>query len=276
LRSLAWQKSPLNESLWFGRFEVLGLLGRGSQAVSLDVIDWQTAQAAVAKVFELAGARDWKQLELAKREAEAVRSVDHARLPQFIHTWSDGDDAVRILFTRKIAGEPLSAFFSRSERRRRQMLAPLMRDLLSALAALHASETVMVHRDVKPDNVIVRVSVQDELEFHLIDFGVVGFPSKATQSTLGSGTLGFMAPEQMYGAFDQRSDLFALGMTATCLLAGQEPHALPRRGIEVDVASAAPGLQRSLVDVLQKMVKHDPAARFATAREVARALDAAR
>lgn len=174
--------------------------------------------------------------------------------------------------------EPRSAL---DLRRRRGKLAPsrvlgLLRQCCKALAAVH--ETGVVHRDVKPENLLIqRENGRDALR--LVDFGIA--------STIGSmprvaGTLLYMAPEQLRGApVDPRSDLYALACVGFELLAGRPAFA---RDTNIDIARAqleepppsvltsCPDLHPAIDAVLQRCLEKDPEARYPDAAALELAL----
>lgn len=134
-------------------------------------------------------------------------------------------------------------------------------DLCDALSELHESfEQPIIHRDVKPSNVIV-----SERRLTLIDLGIARlFQKDAERDTVRLGTPGYAPPEQYgYGQTSVRSDVYALGMTLAFCLTGEEPSQQLRANEFVD-----PRIPVFLRPVLCKAAQFDPAQRYASAREL--------
>lgn len=132
--------------------------------------------------------------------------------------------------------------------------------VLDVLDYLHRLTPPVIHRDVKPGNLVLR----PDGRVMLIDFGSVRTALAAEGGSTLVGTFGYLAPEQLHGAATPTTDLYSLGMTLAALAAGQEATALPRSGLTLDCARILPeGRLRALVAA---MTAPDPAARPASAR----------
>ena len=145
--------------------------------------------------------------------------------------------------------------------------------LLPVLDYVHSKR--MVHRDIKPDNIIVR---RQDGKPVLIDFGAVkeamGTLVNAQGHSVTIGTPGYMPSEQAAGQPVYASDLYSLGLTAIYLLTGKTPDALetdPGTG-EFIWRQAAPNISPSLAGVLDKAIQSHPRDRFSTAKEMLAAL----
>jgi eukaryotic-like serine/threonine-protein kinase len=176
-------------------------------------------------------ASDPRLREYFMREAEALRALSHPNVVQFDELFEHG--AGSVLAMEFIDGEPLDAIVKRHRLRAAAGTIPCMpalralayfEQLLGALAALHALG--IVHRDVKPQNVLVR---RDGI-VKLTDFGIAkhsfGESAHAPMSDAGvaPGTGKYMSPEQVMGAqLDGRSDLYSAAIVLFEMLAGRPP-----------------------------------------------------
>lgn len=155
-------------------------------------------------------------------------------------------------------------------------LRPILNEILQILSVIHAEK--IIHRDVKPDNIILRDHDQKPV---LIDFGAVKesvktiFHSPASSPSIVIGSPGFMPPEQAAGRPTYASDLYSLAMTAIYLLTGKPPQAL-----EVDPMShqllwqtEAPPISANLAAVLSKAIQFNPRDRYQSAQEMLAALE---
>ncbi len=152
--------------------------------------------------------------------------------------------------------------------------------LARALAAVHAAG--LVHRDLKPANVVL----EGDDRVVLADFGLGRLRALAGTDPLRvSGTPMFMAPERLQGgAATPRTDLYALGVTLRCALAGQLPFAAgtvgellveARKGPAVPLARECPAAPAPLVAAIERAMAPDPEQRFGGAEALAAALEAA-
>jgi hypothetical protein len=140
-----------------------------------------------------------------------------------------------------------------------------LREAAQSLDYLHGHAPPIVHRDIKPGNVILR----PDGSYCLVDFGSVRDRLKPEGGSTVVGTFGFMAPEQFQGRAAPRSDVYAVGATALSLLTGSEPEDLPHKGLGIDVEAALRGqVDRRLIAVLKSMLEPDPDRRAASIEAV--------
>ena len=215
------------------------------------------------KQFRLDRAKAWKDVELAEREARILASLSHPRLPRYVTHFEE--DGALYLVMEKIEGESLATIRARGGTLAPGEVERMIAEVGEALGYLHGRAPAVVHRDVKPGNVIRR----PDGSFALVDFGAVRDKLKPQGGSTVVGTFGYMAPEQFQGRASARSDMYGLGATALAMLTGVEPEELPHRGLAVDVENAVPaGTQRPLVRALVAMLTPDPDARVASLDEV--------
>jgi eukaryotic-like serine/threonine-protein kinase len=271
-----------------GRFRVVGVLGRGANGVTFDAVDEMTRSRPVAlKAVALRGMRNWKVLELFEREARALQNLDHPAIPKFVDSFEvDGDsDVVYVLVQRKARGASLQELVESGFRFSPERTTDLFRQLLEVLQYLGELNPVVLHRDVKPGNVVVDINSTESsstgLSVSLVDFGGVnsGIAREAHDNVLTLiGTAGFMAPEQLGGTADVRSDLYACGATMLFVLSGQSPSDVAQRRLKLDVASVVSKEKRlalgNTYTVMQKLLEPAPEDRYQTARDALVALTA--
>ena len=219
----------------------------------------------------LLGAR---AVERVRREAAALARLDH---PNVVAIRDSGqDDGAPYLVMDLVAGEPLSALVGRlSPGEAARIVATLAR----AVQAVH--ETGALHRDLKPQNVVVR----PDGEPVLLDFGLVAADDLPSLTSTGDllGTPRYMAPEQVRGLpADARTDVHALGMILYELATGRAVHEAGTRdrvleavvsGSFVAPRRAKRGLPRDLEKVMLVALALDPRRRYPTAAALAADLD---
>ncbi len=202
-----------------GRFRLLDEIGAGATGAVWRARDVRDGRLVAVKVL---GRHDDIVLQRFVRE-QAVR-VQH---PHVVAPtgWAAVDD--RVLLTMDVvAGGSLAGLLLEHPRLPEGVVAELLDQLLRALDAVHTAG--VVHRDVKPANLLLEPTGAATPHLRLADFGVAGVLGESRLTGAGPvGTLGYAAPEQERGARpDPRQDLYAVGVLGRRLLTGHEP-ALP-------------------------------------------------
>jgi len=245
--------APAGVEVGQGRYVILGSLGAGSQGETLEAVDKREGRPVAIKRFTLRGAKSWKDVELAEREATVLASLSHPSLPRYVEHFEE--DGALYLVMEKVEGESLAARRRRKVPLSHEQVLRFLRDAAISLAYLHGHAPPIVHRDIKPGNVILR----PDGSYCLVDFGSVRDSLKPEGGSTVVGTFGFMAPEQFQGRAAPVSDVYAVGATALSLLSGREPEELPHKGLAIDVEATLRGqVDRKLVAVLRSMLEPDP------------------
>jgi serine/threonine protein kinase len=202
-----------------GRYRLESLLGRGGMGEVWRALDLKMRRPVAVKLLSVHGAGDASLLRRFRHECRTVASIRHEGIMAAYDMGADGD--VFFLVMELLDGENLQRVINQHpaglHTGRALYLAGQIAD---ALAAAHAQQ--IVHRDVKPGNVMVLPG--DRIK--ICDFGIARL-AQATGSTALStmaGTPAYMAPEQCLGeAVDGRTDLYALGCVLYAMLAGHPP-----------------------------------------------------
>ena len=263
----------------FGRYEILRLLGRGAVGeVWLARDPALEREVAIKTLGGLSGLPPEEQAEAKARflrEARAAAALGH---PHIVTIYDVGEeDGVPYIAMELLRGVTLDR-----HARKGHLLPPekvVQLGIEAALALDEAHRAGIVHRDVKPANLVLT----GDGKLKVADFGLAKDPGTALTATDSLvGTPNYMSPEQVAGRpLDGRSDLFSLGVSLWELLAGELPFAgdtvssvlyrvvnePPRPLREV-----RPGLPERLYALLDRMLAKDPAERPATGAEVAREL----
>jgi len=246
-----------------GRYVVRGILGEGAQGTTYEAARTEDGALVAIKRFDVRGARSWKDVELAEREARVLATLDHPLVPRYIEHFEE--DGALYLVMQKVEGETLDAILRRdgplAEHEVRRLLASVDR----ALTYLHGRASPVIHRDIKPRNVVRR----PDGTYVLVDFGAVSELLLRSGGSTVAGTIGFMAPEQLQGRALPQTDVYALGATALSALTGADPDALPHKGLRVDVRAAlGHAVSPGMIDALEQMLEPDPDQRPASLSNV--------
>jgi hypothetical protein len=241
------------EALKEGRFVIVGSLGEGAQGHTFDGVDRREGRPVAIKRFDVRSAKSWKDAELAEREARVLQSLSHPKLPRYVdHFEQDGS---LYLVMEKIEGESLAALRKRGAVLSEDAVVRLLCDASEVLEYLHGRAPPVIHRDLKPGNVLQR----PDGSFAFVDFGAVRDKLRPDGGSTVVGTFGFMAPEQFQGRALPASDVYAIGATALSMLTGRQPEELPHKGLAIEVRAALGGRAGGrLVDVLSAMLDPDP------------------
>ncbi|MFJ4278252.1 protein kinase [Streptomyces massasporeus] len=254
-----------------GRYELVDPIGRGGVGAVWRAWDHRRRRYVAAKVLLQSDAHS-----LLRFVREQALRIDHPHVlaPS---SWAADDD--KVLFTMDlVAGGSLVHLVGDYGPLPPAFVCTLLDQLLAGLAAVHAEG--VVHRDVKPANVLLEATGTGRPRLRLSDFGIamrLGEP-RLTETNLVVGTPGYLAPEQMMGAEpDFPADLFAVGLVALYLLEGAKPDskALIQYFAEHGTPGAPKGIPEPLWQVVAMLLQPDPEARFRTATGARKALAAA-
>ncbi|MEU0167894.1 protein kinase [Streptomyces iakyrus] len=254
-----------------GRYELVDPIGRGGVGAVWRAWDHRRRRYVAAKVLLQSDAHS-----LLRFVREQALRIDHPHVLAPT-SWAADDD--KVLFTMDlVAGGSLVHLVGDYGPLPPAFVCTLLDQLLAGLAAVHAED--VVHRDVKPANVLLEATGTGRPRLRLSDFGIamrLGEP-RLTETNLVVGTPGYLAPEQMMGAEpDFTADLFAVGLVALYLLEGAKPDskALIQYFAEHGTPGAPQGIPEPLWQVVAMLLQPDPEARFRTATGARKALAAA-
>ncbi|MEU3101071.1 serine/threonine-protein kinase [Streptomyces griseoflavus] len=254
-----------------GRYELVDPIGRGGVGAVWRAWDHRRRRYVAAKVLLQSDAHS-----LLRFVREQALRIDHPHVLAPT-SWAADDD--KVLFTMDlVTGGSLVHLVGDYGPLPPAFVCTLLDQLLAGLAAVHAED--VVHRDVKPANVLLEATGTGRPRLRLSDFGIamrLGEP-RLTETNLVVGTPGYLAPEQMMGAEpDFPADLFAVGLVALYLLEGARPDAkaLIQYFADHGTPGAPQGIPEPLWQVVATLLQPDPAARFRTATGARKALAAA-
>jgi hypothetical protein len=283
--------AKLEGSVAAGQYRILRRMGAGATGVIYEAVRISDGQPVAIKLLRVAAAHDAVASDRLRREAEAlglswhpnvVEVIDHGYLP----------DGTAYLVMELLPGESLATRLRTRGRLDPVELLPIALQMCDALAAVHAAG--VVHRDVKPSNILLAVDRDDPSgteRVKLLDFGIARVEWEETRITNTGGPLGtpgYMSPEQEMGEgeIDGRSDLFSLGAVMfECLVGEPPPPRTPSGLVRMEGSSlrldsgtqkAAAFVPANWRTVIDKVMSVQPADRYPDARAFASALRALR
>ncbi len=268
----------------FAGYRIEGVLGRGGMGVVYLAEQPELGRRVAIKVIAPALASDPDYLRRFRRESRLAAAIEH---PNAIPIYEAGvaDEDMPYLVMRYVEGEDLSSLLRRHGRLESRRAAAIVDQIAGALDEAHARG--LVHRDVKPANVIVE-SRRGTEHAYLTDFGLtreMDASSGVTATGRWVGTIDYASPEQIQGKpVDARCDVYALGCVLFTTLTGRLPFER-----EEDVAklyahvsepppapsSLVEGLPKDVDQVITRAMAKDPDFRFPSAGDFGRAAMAA-
>ncbi|HXU45662.1 MAG TPA: protein kinase, partial [Thermoanaerobaculia bacterium] len=261
-------------------FRIVGPLGRGGMGIVYRALDLDLGREVALKFLAPDVARTASEVERFRREAQATAALDHPGIG-IVHEIGEHEGR-RFLALALYDGETLAARIAREPERRLPVAeaVAISGQLASALAAAHAAG--VVHRDVKPENVML---LRDG-RVKLLDFGLASWAEspRLTEQGIAVGTAAYMPPEAFRGEESgPAGDLWALGVLLYEMLAGRRPFGGERRGMvhnilheePVPLREIRPDLPLALAPVVARCLAKAPGDRPADAREILSALAAA-
>jgi hypothetical protein len=256
-----------------GRYDVERLIGAGGMGVVLKAYDTELHRVVAIKVLLPHLATSSAARKRFAREAKAAAAVVHEHVIPIYNV--ESDVALPYLVMQFVPGHSLQARVDEQGPLEIKEVLRIARQAAAGLAAAHAQG--VVHRDVKPANILLEDSVDRVL---LSDFGLARTVDDATLTRSGvlAGTPHYMSPEQASGQnVDQRSDLFSLGSVIYFMLTGRPPYRSespmavlnrichePHRPVD----DVNPDVPIELAELVDRLLAKNPAERFATAQEV--------
>ncbi|WP_406212016.1 Stk1 family PASTA domain-containing Ser/Thr kinase [Streptomyces decoyicus] len=255
-------QDPLVGQLLDGRYRVQARIATGGMATVYQAMDTRLDRLLALKVMHPGLASDGAFVDRFIREAKSVARLSH---PNVVGVFDQGTDGTYVY----LAMEYVAGCTLRDVLRERGALQPraaldILEPILAALGAAHRAG--LVHRDMKPENVLIG----DDGRVKVADFGLVRAVDTNTTASTGSvlGTVSYLAPEQLeHGTADARVDVYACGVVLYEMLTGGKPHTggtvaqILYQHLHEDVlppSGLVPGLAPQLDELIALACSRDP------------------
>ncbi len=262
-----------------GKYEILDEIGHGGMATVYRARDTRLDRLVALKVMHPHLRAAPEARVRFTREARSVAKLRHPNILE-IYDNSEEDEDEAYIVTELLTGPTLKAFAEQHQDLPAEIAACFTIEIARALDAAHAAG--IVHRDVKPENVLLH----EDRCAKLTDFGIAQMVDSQSFTATGQilGSPGHMAPEQVEGGdCDHRTDLFSLGTvlyylaTGRLPFAGKNPHQVLKRIVDVDYADplrVRPSIGGRLRAIIARALARDPNHRYQTAKELEEELSA--
>lgn len=255
-----------------GKYEVIDLLGRGGMGMVYRAFDRQLNREVAIKTVTEGFTGDQEMLQRFYREAAKTGALKH---PNIVIVYDLGEqDGFPYIVMEYLSGDPLDRVIQSPQSQPLAFKLKIIEQVCYALGYAHRND--VIHRDVKPANVIV----QTDGVVKLLDFGIARqekTDGHLTRTGHVIGTLQYMAPERLKNEpFDGRSDIFSVGIMMFQLLTGQLPFTGDYSIVQKILAEKQPPLSQyiseyppALDGILDRALAKNPNDRYATADEMA-------
>ena len=251
---------------------MIDLLGRGGMGLVYRAFDRQLNREVAIKTVTEGFTGDQEMLQRFYREAAKTAALRH---PNIVIVYDLGEqDGFPYIVMEYLSGDPLDRLIQSSQPQPLSFKLKIIEQVCCALGYAHRND--MIHRDVKPANVIV----QPDGIAKLLDFGIARQEKndgRLTRTGSVIGTIQYMAPERLKdAAFDGRSDIFSVGIMLFQLLTGQLPFTGDYSIVQKILTEKHPPLGQflrdyppALDDILDRALAKNPADRYSTADDMA-------
>lgn len=259
-------------------------MGHGGIGITYQAIDLQNNNLVAIKTLSLRRMTDWKALELFERESKILSQLNHPGIPQYLDYFQVETESDRsfYLVQQLAVGTSLANWIENGWCPQESQVKDIAIQVLEIIAYLQTLTPPIIHRDIKPQNIIMR-SPQPPLprgtsepplprgawgDLFLVDFGAVQdvYHQTVTGGSTVVGTYGYMAPEQFRGQAVLSTDLYGLGTTLLFLLTQKTPADLPQRRLKINFRSHL-RISKKFANWLDRMIEPEIENRFDSAQE---------
>jgi eukaryotic-like serine/threonine-protein kinase len=260
-----------SEKIIAERYRIIGKLGEGGVGITYAAVDLNSNQKVALKALSLRLTTEWKKIELFEREAKTLSGLNHPGIPRYIDYFQVDTDQDRCFYiAQQLApGKSLAQLIENGWKPNEAQVRHIAYQLLEILVYLQSLLPPAIHRDIKPQNIIL----QKNGRVFLVDFGAVQntYHHTVTGGSTVVGTYGYMAPEQFRGKAVLSTDLYGLGTTLLFLLTQKFPSDLPRQKQKIKFREIV-SISTEFADWLEKIIEPAIEDRFHSAKDALSAL----
>ena len=263
----------MNEKILANRYRLTEQIGMGGMAIVYKAVDLRTGHNVAVKVLRQEYNEDAEFVGRFQREAEAASKMTHHNIVNLLDVGMDGEN--RYLIMEYVQGKTLKEVINERGRLSAPLACQIAIRILSALE--HAHRNGIVHRDIKPQNILVHADGHIKVS----DFGIarIADSSTLTKGDMVMGSVHYFSPEQARGeAANATSDIYSTGVVLYEMLTGRVPYdgetpvAVAMQHLHAQptpIQAIAPDVPPSVVQICMKAMEKNPAMRYQSARDMA-------
>ncbi len=246
------------------RYQLKKRLGANGGRQTWLTEDLATNREVTVKALYFGQGMEWQDLKLFEREAQTLKSLSHPRIPRYQDSfWLEQPEGNYFCLVQDyIPGISFAEKIHAGWRLDDVEVEKVAQSILEILVYLHRQNPPVIHRDIKPNNLIWG----EDNQIYLVDFGAVQAEVSAGRTMTVVGTYGYMPPEQFGGRTVPASDLYGLGTTLLFLLTGMNPADLPQKDLKVQFQDRV-RVGQPLKQWLERMVEPSLDRRFRDVEE---------
>lgn len=259
-----------------GRYQINGFIGEGGMSRVWRALDQNTGKNVAVKVLREEYSEDENFIRRFDREAQAASRMSHPNIVNLLDVGVE-EDGTRYLVMEYVQGKTLKRFIQESGALRPEIAAQIIIRVLAALQ--HAHQNGVVHRDIKPQNILI----DKEGTVKVADFGIARMANAQTVNQTDESVMGsvyYFSPEQARGAaVDARSDIYSVGvvfyemLTGKVPFTGDTPVAIAMQHLQtapIPPAEVNPSVSSALDFVVLHAMEKKPRRRYQSAEEMLR------
>lgn len=249
------------------RYEIISKIGAGGMADVYKARCHRLNRYVAIKILKQEYSEDKKFVDKFRAEAQSVAGLSH---PNIVNVYDVGEDGeLHYIVMELVEGITLKSFIERKGKLNMREAIGIAVQIAQGMQAAH--ENHIIHRDIKPQNIII----SKEGKVKVTDFGIAKAASSNTVTSNAMGSVHYISPEQARGGYsDEKSDIYSLGVTLYEMLTGQVPFvgdsavSIALAHIQEDavpVRTISPEIPVSLDRIVQKCMQKKPERRYLTA-----------
>jgi serine/threonine-protein kinase len=257
-------------TLLAGRYEIIGRIGAGGMSNVYKAKDQKLNRFVAIKVLKPEFSADAKFVKKFRVEAQSAAGLSH---PNIVNVYDVGEeDGIYYIVMELVQGITLKHYIERKGKLDIREVLNISVQIASGMGAAHANR--IIHRDIKPQNVIM----SRDGKVKVTDFGIAKAADSTTVTTNAAGSVHYISPEQARGGYsDEKSDIYSLGITMYEMVTGRVPYdgennvAVALQHIQGNMISPRelnPDVPRSVEKIILKCTQKKPDLRYGSAKEL--------
>ena len=247
------------------RYRFIEKLGSGTQGNVYRAERLSDGKIVAIKRLRIDSVNTWKEYDLFHREADVLSKIHEHGVAEFYEAleFLNPEAPAAYIVQELIEGRSLQYMLKVGFRFTVSRIFKMAYDLVGLLERLHAHNPPIIHRDIKPNNIIMKpMADSDDFDPYLIDFGAVANPTVQKGGSTVAGTYGYMPPEQLVGRPCPASDIYSLGATIVYMLCGVEPADMRVADFRLIIDPHLENVPRPIVSGLHQMLDPKPETRL--------------